>query len=149
MRILSILFAFIALFLVKNAFARGGITYGEVTKIETVADLPNTKEYQISAQAEDGREITGFIDLAIKYRCFEVAKMPFWITEEPILVWKNSFYRDSYFDLTPKELDAILKGNKLNKNELLQLGFMQKYSGWLSLIVFLIVVFILKKKFFR
>ena len=123
---------FIAIFTVCTSLmmsAKVRIPFGKVDKIEIVADLPNNEKYIASEGSKD------YLDLATLHQEYNIAWIiPAWITEEPklVLAKKDS---DEYYDLSAEQLSEILKENKLDKDELLQLGLYTRYGGKAVLLI--------------
>jgi len=115
--------------------AKAKIPFGRIDKIEIVADLPDTEKYAVSKGSKE------YLDLARMHQEYNIAwVIPAWITQEPKLVLAKK-ENDEYFELTNEQLDQIVSENKLNKENLLQLGLYTKYGG--KLIVLLIIGLIL------
>lgn len=115
--------------------AKPKIPFGKIDKIEIVADLPDTEKYAVSEGSKE------YLDLARMHQEYNIAwVIPAWITQEPklVLAKKDS---DEYFELTPEQLAPIVRENKLNKENLLQLGMYTQYGG--KLIILLIIGLIL------
>ena len=115
--------------------AKAKIPFGKIDKIEIVVDLPNTEKYIANEGSKE------YLDLARMHQEYNIAWIiPAWITQEPklVLTKKDS---DEYFELTSEELNQIIIDNKLNKENLLQLGLYTKYGG--KLILLLIIGLIL------
>lgn len=112
------------------------VVIGSAEKIKTVADLPQTEAYAFQNGA-----VTAYIDLGIKYTEFQLSRLPLWITEDPVFIGVVGNQNDLYLELTPEEVDEIIKVNHLNKEELLKLSFTEKHLGLIILIVLIIVIF--------
>lgn len=141
------LFVLTASLYTSNLSAKGRVSIGTSEIIERVADLPNTDDYLADDGSGNNLDIKLYMDLAIKYKRFEIARMPFWIVEEPVFVGIDNFHKeDGYYDLTEEEINAILKENKLNREEMLHLGFWSKHGGLLILAI-LVVIYLLYLKF--
>jgi hypothetical protein len=129
------LLSVVTIFFVNLVSAKAKIPFGKIDKIEIVADLPDTEKY---LENENSKE---YLDLARMHQEYNIAWMiPAWITQEPklVLTKKDS---DEYFELTSEQLNQIISDNKLNKENLLQLGLYTKYGG--KLILLLIIGLIL------
>lgn len=119
----------------NQAQAAKVIPIGTVEKLKTVADLPNTEDYQ----DRPGE----YIDLGIKYKYFHIAWMPVWIIDEPELVGLSSINKEIYYEISPEEIQAIIQENNLPPaEELKHLGFFQKYWGALVIIGIIAITFI-------
>lgn len=116
------------------ASARARIPIGKVNKIEIVSDLPNTEEY-LSKE-----ESNVHLELARLHQEYSIAWVPVWITQEPKLVLAKPD-SDRYYELSDEQLQKIISTNKLNKEQLLQLGFYTRYGG--KIILFLVACLIL------
>lgn len=120
---------------VQFASAKAKIPFGKRDAIVVVANLPDTEKYAVAEGSKD------YLDLARLHQEFNIAWFfPLWITEEPklVLTKKGS---DQYYDLTDDQINDIVKENKLNKEELLNVGFYNRYGGKIAfavLIAFLI-----------
>jgi hypothetical protein len=67
--------------------------------------------------------------LATFHEEFNVAwVLPLWITIDPKLVLYSKT-SDTYYELSDEELNAIIKNNNLNKEELSNIGFYKKFGG--------------------
>ncbi|MBV7440594.1 hypothetical protein KRX57_04110 [Weeksellaceae bacterium TAE3-ERU29] len=111
-----------------EAHARKRISIGTSEKLETVAQLPNTEEYLL----DNG----DYLNLGVLYERFEIAGMPLWVTEEPKIVGVNTFKRDIYYDLDDETIQAIIEENNLpSVDELKHIGFLDRYSGAIILLV--------------
>ena len=111
------------------ASAKVRIPFGKIDKIEIVADLPNDERYIASEGSKE------YLDLATLHQEYNIAWIiPAWITVEPklVLAKKDS---DEYYEVTDVELAQIIKENKLDKEDLLQLGFYTQYGGKAILII--------------
>ncbi|MEJ8590663.1 hypothetical protein D1J36_001385 [Riemerella anatipestifer] len=116
------------------------IPIGTTEKLEMVADLPNTEDYQ----DRPGE----YVDLGIKYRYFHIAWMPVWITEEPTLVGLSSINKEIYYELTDQQIKDIIKENKLaSAEELAKLSFLDRHWGKL-VILGIIVLYLGYSMFF-
>ncbi len=133
-----------------NSFARKKISFGTSEVLTYKHDLPNTEDYYLEEITGiiDGKpeKIKLYLDLGMKYKVFCVAGFPIWVTESPKVVGMNAWNRDKYYELTPEDLDGILKENNLTEEQFTQLSFFDKYSGWLVIIV-LGVLYMLYTKF--
>jgi hypothetical protein len=116
------------------ASARARIPIGKVNKIEIVSDLPNTEEY-LSKE-----ESNVHLELARLHQEYSITWVPVWITQEPKLVLAKPD-SDRYYELSDEQLQKIISTNKLNKEQLLQLGFYTRYGG--KIILFLVACLIL------
>lgn len=106
-----------------SASAKLKIPFGKIDKIEVVAELPDNEKYIGNKGPND------FLELATLHQEYNIAWIiPAWITQEPKLVLAKQD-SDEYYELTDAELSEILKENKLDKEELLQLGFYTRYGG--------------------
>ncbi|USL95791.1 hypothetical protein D1J36_001390 [Riemerella anatipestifer] len=104
---------------------------GNVERIKVVAELPKTNDYAI-----DGTD--DYIDLGILYGEFVIKGSSFWITKEPVLVGVSSKYNDVYYNLSPQDINWIIKENQLPPaEELKKLSFYDRYSG---LVIFILVI---------
>ena len=111
-----------------EAHARKRISIGTSEQLKTVAQLPNTEEYLL----DNG----DYLNLGILYERFEIAGLPFWVTEEPKIVGVNTFKRDMYYDLDEADIQAIIQENNLpSADELKHIGFLDRYLGALILLV--------------
>ncbi len=121
---------------VQRAEARLKIPFGNREVLTKVADLPNTNEYRASANSSQ------YIDLARLHGEFNIAWiLPLWITEEPRLVGYVQG-KNEYYELPEDELQQILKENKLDKDQLLKLGFYTRYGGKLmGLLILALIVY--------
>jgi hypothetical protein len=109
--------------------AKVRIPFGKIDKIEIVANLPDNEKYTISEGSKE------YLDLATIHQEYNIAwVIPAWITAEPklVLAKKDS---DQYYELTDEELLQIIKENKLNKEDLLQLGLYTRYGGKIILLL--------------
>ncbi|RXM51706.1 MULTISPECIES: hypothetical protein [unclassified Chryseobacterium] len=130
-----LLLAFISICTTGFVAAKAKIPFGKIDKIEIVADLPDTEKYAVSEGSKE------YLDLARMHQEYNIAwVIPAWITQEPklVLAQKDS---DEYFELNQEQLAQIVSENKLNQENLLQLGLYTKYGG--KLIVLLIIGLIL------
>lgn len=130
-----LLLAFISICTTGFVSAKAKIPFGKIDKIEIVADLPDTEKYAVSEGSKE------YLDLARMHQEYNIAwVIPAWITQEPklVLAQKDS---DKYFELNQEQLAQIVSENKLNQENLLQLGLYTKYGG--KLIVLLIIGLIL------
>lgn len=119
----------ITLFASIIASAKVRIPFGKIDKIEIVADLPDNEKYTASEGSKE------YLDLATIHQEYNIAwVIPAWITAEPklVLAKKDS---DQYYEVSDEELAQIIKENKLDKEELLQLGLYTRYGGKAILIV--------------
>ncbi|MXV38763.1 hypothetical protein GO491_08795 [Flavobacteriaceae bacterium Ap0902] len=134
----SILILIVVLFAgIQQASAR--ISVGKTENIKVVHEFPNTEEYMTNP----GR----FFDLGILYETFDIAGMPLWVSKDPVLVGTENLNTEFYLEFDEVTADEIVASHNLNKEELLKLSFMDKYSGWL-LILGVIVLYLLYMKFF-
>lgn len=125
----SLLIAILTLTTSIVASAKVRIPFGKIDKIEIVADLPNDERYIASEGSKE------YLDLATLHQEYNIAWIiPAWITVEPklVLAKKDS---DEYYEVTDVELAQIIKENKLDKEDLLQLGFYTRYGGKAILII--------------
>lgn len=109
--------------------AKVRIPFGKIDKIEIVADLPDNEKYTVSEGSKE------HLDLATLHQEYNIAwVIPAWITVEPklVLAKKDS---DQYYELTDEELSQIIKENKLDKEDLLQLGLYTRYGGKVILLL--------------
>ncbi len=117
------LITIITLFASFMVSAKARIPFGKIDKIEIVADLPNDGRYIATPGTKD------YLDLATLHQEYNIAWIiPAWITTEPKLVLSKKD-SDEYYEVTDAELAEIIKENKLDKEELLQLGFYTRYGG--------------------
>jgi hypothetical protein len=114
--------------------AKARIPIGNIDKLEIVSDLPNTDEYLSKEESNT------HLDLARLHQQYSIAWIPVWITQEPKLVLAKAD-SDRYYELSNKELEKIISTNKLDKDQLLKLGFYTQYGG--KIILFLLVCLIL------
>ncbi len=114
--------------------ARVRIAFGDREVITKVADLPDTEEYK----TKEGN----YIDLAIYHKEFTIASaLPLYIEKGPRLVGYCE-KEEAYYELTEKQLAAILKANNLDGNKLNRLSFYTRYGG--KLIVFAVLALIIR-----
>lgn len=117
------LITIITLFASFMVSAKVKIPFGKIDKIEIVADLPNDERYIATPGTKE------YLDLATLHQEYNIAWIiPAWITAEPKLVLSKKD-SDEYYEVTDAELAEIIKENKLDKEELLQLGFYTRYGG--------------------
>lgn len=118
-----LLLTFVLMFTTSFVSAKAKIPFGRIDKIEIVADLPDTEKYAVSKGSKE------YLDLARMHQEYNIAWIiPAWITQEPKLVLAKK-ESDEYFELTNEQLDQVVSENKLNKENLLQLGLYTKYGG--------------------
>lgn len=106
------------------------IPVGNAEKLEKVADLPDTEDYQL----KDGK----YVDLGIKFKVFTIAWIPIYTTEDPQLVGYAG--GDTYYDIPKEELTNILAANKLEEKKLLKLSFWNAWGGKLVIGVLLLII---------
>lgn len=123
-----ILLSIVTFCTVNAVSAKAKIPFGKMDKIEIVADLPNTEIYAVKEGSKE------YLDLARLHQEYNIAWLPAWITQEPKLVLAKK-ESDQYYEPTKEELDQILSENKLNGEDLVQLGFYTKYGGKLILLL--------------
>lgn len=116
------------------ALAKARIPIGKIDKLEIVSDLPNTDEYLSKEESNT------HLDLARLHQEYSIAWIPVWITQEPKLVLAKPD-SDRYYELSDEQLEKIISTNKLDKEQLLKLGFYTQYGG--KIILFLLVCLIL------
>jgi len=119
----------IALTISSMVSAKVRIPFGKIDKIEMVADLPNDERYAATPGSKE------YLDLATLHQEYNIAWIiPAWITREPkfVLAKKDS---DEYYEATDAEIALIIKENKLDKENLLQLGLYTRYGGKAILII--------------
>jgi hypothetical protein len=114
--------------------AKARIPIGKIDKLEIVSDLPNTDEYLSKEESNT------YLDLGRIHQQYSIAWIPVWITQEPKLVLTKSG-SDRYYELSNERLEKIISTNKLDKDQLLKLGFYTQYGG--KIILFLLVCLIL------
>ncbi len=124
-----LLTAFITFCSIGLVSAKAKIPFGKIDKITIIADLPDTEEYLSKAGSKE------YLDLGRLHQEYNIAWIiPAWITEEPklVLTKKDS---DEYFELSNEQLESIISTNKLNKENLLKLGFYSRYGGKMILLL--------------
>ncbi len=114
------------------ASARGiPIPFGKQEKLKVVYDLPDSTTYA----DEEGN----FFDIASLHEEYNIAWIfPLWITQEPKLVLMKTGVDDEYWDIPEETLNAIIEENKLDKEELLSLGFYTRYGGKIVFGIFIL-----------
>lgn len=110
------------------------ITLGSTDKIEIVHEFPNTEDYMTNP----GR----FVDLGILYEAFTIGGVPLWINEDPVFVGVENKNTNFYLELDTKEADLMIAEHKLDKEELLHLGFMDKHGGFIYFAVIILLIFL-------
>lgn len=119
----SILVLIVVLFAgIQQASAK--FTIGKTENIEIVHEFPDTEEYMTNP----GR----FFDLAILYNTFNAGGLPLWLTKGPVLVGTENLNIYFYLELDEATANEIVASHKLDKEKLLELSFMDKYSAGLS-----------------
>ncbi|MEC5394921.1 hypothetical protein [Bergeyella sp. RCAD1439] len=104
--------------------------------MKLLAELPKTEEYAIEGTNDH-------LNLGVIYEQFQIAGMPYWITKDPVIVGLSSKRDDVYYELTPEEVDGIIKANKLAPaEELKSLSFMDKHLGVLVILGIIVVLFV-------
>ncbi len=124
----------VSIFTTYNLSARAKIPFGKIDKVEVVANLPDNEKYAVSEGS------TEYLDLARMHQEFNIAWIiPAWITQEPklVLAKKDS---DEYFELNDNQLSQIISDNKLDKEDLLQLGFYSNYGGKIILLLLIALI---------
>lgn len=116
------------------AIARPKIPIGKFDKIEIVSYLPDVNEYLSKEESNT------YLDLGRLHQEYSIAWIPVWITQEPKLVLTKPD-SDRYYELSNEQLEKIISTNKLDKAQLLQLGFYTQYGG--KIILFLVACLIL------
>lgn len=121
------------------------IKFGKYEHIKTVAEMPKTEEFLLNDVAlvgDNNQELKidnkDYIGLGVKYTTFNVAGMPYWVSEEAKLVGTSSLRKDMYYDISPEEADIMLKTAKISKENALKLSFWDKYLGWVVTLVIVI-----------
>lgn len=130
----SLLIIIITFCTINSMSARAKIPFGKIDKIQIVADLPNTKEFESKEGSNE------FLDLGRLHQEYNIAwVIPAWITVEPklVLTKKDS---EEYFEISDEQLDQIIKANKLNKNDLLKLDFFTRYGGKIILLLIISLI---------
>lgn len=116
--------SFVALFFfaTNQAHAKLKVPIGSVQQIEIAADLPDTDEYR------ENEGSASFLEIARIHEEYIVAWLPVWVTQEPklVLAVKDS---ETYYELPEAEMDKIIADNKLNKDDLLSIGFFSRFGG--------------------
>lgn len=132
---LRMAFVFAVMFLwpaINNkAQARVRVPIGNITSLTKVADLPDTDEYQIKDKE--------YADVGLLYDVYTIAIVPLWVTKDPVLVAYNA-KDNTYIELPPAEMDAILKKENLQKDKLLNPGFYVRYGGKLIALLLLAII---------
>lgn len=119
----------VSIFTTNSVSAKAKIPFGKVDVIEFVADLPDTEKYAVKEGSKE------YLDLARIHQEYTIAWIiPAWITQEPKLVLAKKESAE-YYELTNEQLEQIISENKLNKENLVQLGFYARYGGKLILLV--------------
>lgn len=124
-----LLLSVVPLFTANIASAKAKIPFGKVDVIEIVADLPDTEKYALEEGSKE------YLDLGRMHQEYNIAwVIPAWITQEPKLVLAKK-EGSEYYELSNEQLDQIISDNKLNKEDLVQLGFYARYGGKLVLVL--------------
>lgn len=119
----------------QQTFAK--ITIGNSEKLKVVYELPNTEDYM----SNPGR----FMDLGILYKTFDIFGMPLWLTEDPVFIGLENHNTTVYFDLDAELVDELIAENKLNKEALKSLTFMDKHLGILAVIALILFVYLFNR----
>lgn len=136
---IALAFAFVATFTIglQDSNAKGLIVWGTSDKMEKIADLPDSEDYQTT----DGLNF----DMGVKYSVFHIFWIPLWVTNEAMAC--GYLDGDNYVELTEEDVQLIAEANSIDMNGKVKTSFWNSYGGKvLAVFVLLILLVVYVKK---
>lgn len=123
----------------QSAQAKGLVIYGTADKMDKVAELPDSEDYQTT----EGQNF----DMGVKYSIFHIFWIPLWVTQEAQPC--GYIDGDNYVELTQEDVDAIAQINEIDMSGKVKASFWNSIGGKLIfglILLTLLIIYAAKPK---